>query len=59
MPGEVLEEQILKALPERQMTRAEPILAFKMVPHLAPSVLHISRSKGPLYKDGSHTKAAK
>ncbi|KAJ5118063.1 hypothetical protein N7526_011086 [Penicillium atrosanguineum] len=59
MPGEVLDKEIIKALPERQMTRAEPILAFKMVPHLAPSVCYISGSKSPLYKDGSHTKAAK
>ncbi|KAJ6134612.1 hypothetical protein N7523_000934 [Penicillium sp. IBT 18751x] len=58
MPGEVLEEEILKALPERQMARSEPILAFKMVPHLAPSVFYISGSKSPLYRDGSHTKAA-
>lgn len=58
MPGEVLDPEIVKVLPERQMNRAEPILTFKMVPHLAPSVLYISGSKSPLYRDGSHTKAA-
>lgn len=43
----------------RQVYRTEPIAAFKLMPHLAPSTLIISGSESPLYLADRHTEAAK
>lgn len=39
--------------------RPESILAYKLVPHIRPSVLYLSASHSPLGKGGEHADAAK
>ncbi|KAJ5322670.1 hypothetical protein N7452_010959 [Penicillium brevicompactum] len=46
-------------LPDQKSYRPEPILAYKLVPHIRPSVLYISASHSPLGKGGQHAEAAK
>ncbi|KAJ5692232.1 hypothetical protein N7462_001655 [Penicillium macrosclerotiorum] len=61
-PGENTEENSnnqKSVIPGRQVSRPEPVVAFKMMPHLAPSTLLISGSKSPLHKTGRHAEAVK
>jgi hypothetical protein len=45
-------------LPDQKSYRPEPILAYKLVPHIRPSVLYVSASHSPLGKGGEHAEAA-
>ncbi|KAL4889913.1 toxin biosynthesis protein [Aspergillus ambiguus] len=45
--------------PTRRGYRPEPFLAFKLVPHLRPSVLYVSGSDSPLQAIGIHAEAAR
>jgi hypothetical protein len=46
-------------LPDQKSYRPEPILAYKLVPHIRPSVLYVSASHSPLGKGGEHAEAAR
>ncbi|CAI7637249.1 unnamed protein product [Penicillium viridicatum] len=46
-------------VPGQRAYRPEPILAYKLVPYLRPSVLYLSGSHSPLCRAGSHANAAK
>ncbi|KAJ5920990.1 hypothetical protein N7466_009316 [Penicillium verhagenii] len=62
VPGENRDENEAKQrspVPERQVYRTEPMIAFKMLPYLAPPTLWISGSRSPLYTTGIHEEAAK
>lgn len=58
-PGEESQEEQQGTNLDRQLHRAEPIVASKLVAHLGPRILYISGAKSPLYKAGTHTRAAK
>ncbi|CAG7938458.1 unnamed protein product [Penicillium salamii] len=58
LPGDKIDQGAIDALPKRQIYRSEPLLAMKLIPHVAPSVLIVSGATSSLYKDGSHASGA-
>ncbi|CAG8135270.1 unnamed protein product [Penicillium olsonii] len=57
--GKKVDQGAIDALPERQIYRTEPLLAMKLIGHVAPSVLVVSGAGSSLYKDGSHENVAR
>ncbi|KAJ5733599.1 hypothetical protein N7493_002385 [Penicillium malachiteum] len=46
-------------IPGRQVYRREPILGYKLLPHLAPGTLFISGERSPVYQCETHDNAVK